>query len=288
MQKKKDHTPPMLKVLRWVFPKVERVAPSLAAQYFLTLFFKPFRYQPPHKEKEMEAKAEKSRHRIGQKEIQFYSWGEKSRPYVLVVHGWAGRATQFRKFIGPFNEAGYRVIGFDGPAHGQSEGTSTTIIEFQEVLKFTIQHWGVPQAIIAHSFGGGASLYSIVQGLPVRKQINIASPVIADEIIKTFLQALNASWSTGLLFKEALRKKFGRTFEEFTIQSFVKNLPPDLQMLVVHDEDDKEVILKHPLAFHKDFPSAQLFITRGLGHNRILKDEAVIQKCIEFVKAPMV
>lgn len=283
MTKKKDHTPFLLKLIRWYFPKLEKIAPNAAANHFMTLFFKPFRYQTPAKEKEAEELAHKERHQIDQKEIQFFSWGNENAPYVLLVHGWAGRATQFRKFISAFTTAGYRLIGFDGPAHGQSEGSSTTILEFEAVLKFCNQRWGSPQAIIAHSFGGGASLYAISNGLPVKKQINIASPVIADEIIRTYLRALNGSWSTGLLFKEKLKQRYGRTFEEFTSETTGKLLPQDLQVLLVHDEEDSEVEMVHPKHFVQIVPRTKTYFTKGLGHNRILKDEAVIQKCLEFI-----
>lgn len=288
MTKKKDHTPFILKVVRWYFPKLEMLSRNLAANYFLRLFFKPIRYKAPVKELAIEKQAVKSRFTVGDKVIQFFSWGDDTKPYVIVVHGWAGRATQFRKFIPVFTEAGYRVIGFDGPAHGQSEGSSTTLLEFEGVLKFMIEKWGTPDAIIAHSFGGGASLYAITNGLPVRTQINIAAPAVADEIIKTFLRALNGSWETGLLFKQKLKKHFGKSFEEFTSHGFGHRLPKDLRVLVVHDEDDRDVLMIQAKAFLEVFPSAQTYFTKGLGHNRILKDEAVIAECLDFVRQSQV
>jgi pimeloyl-ACP methyl ester carboxylesterase len=215
--------------------------------------------------------------------VQCYQWGDETKPYVLVVHGWAGRSTQFRCFIPQFGKAGYRVIGFDGPAHGKSEGKRTSIAEFEEVMKKISQLKGSPEAIIAHSFGGGASLYAISNGLPVKKLINIASPTIADLIIQNYLKAIGGSWKTGENFKKLIQKRHGKSFDEFTALYMIKHVPQDLKLMLVNDEDDKDVEIFHSHELIKAFPSARLLATKGLGHNRILRDDKVIAECVNFV-----
>jgi pimeloyl-ACP methyl ester carboxylesterase len=279
---KKDKTPPLLKIVRWVFPKVEKVAPFLAHRYFITIFFTPLRYPVPEKEKIMADQAEQFTIVAAGKKIRCYSWGKG--PVILLVHGWAGRATQFRKFIEALTEAGYRVVGFDGPAHGRSEGKKTNIIEFEEVLKKIYEVAGEPHAIMAHSFGGGAVLYAAMNGLPVKRLINIASPTIGDEIINTYLKAINGSPRTGEFFRSYMLSRFGKSFDEYTSLHFIRHLRQETDMLLVHDENDKEVPLKHALELKKVYPQAKLLITKGLGHTRILKDEAVIGSCVTFIE----
>jgi esterase/lipase len=279
---KKDKTPPLLKVVRWIFPKLEVIAPFLAHQYFIKIFFTPLNYQVPEKEKEMQAKADLFTVNAGGKKIQCYSWGRG--PVILLLHGWAGRATQFRKFIEVLKDTGYRVVGFDGPAHGKSEGKKTNIVEFEETLKRIYEEVGIPEAIIAHSFGGSAVLYSAMEGLPVKKLINIASPTIGDEIIKTYLRAINGSASTGEFFKAWMKATYGKNFDEFTSLYFVQHIVQEMELLLVHDENDKEVSLNHALELKKVYPAAQLFVTKGLGHTRILKDESVIRNCVTFIR----
>lgn len=271
------------KMIRWVFPKLEKISTRLSGWYFEKIFFTPFRYKTPEKELEAEATAQLFSVTSAGRKIQCYQWGEELKPYVLVVHGWAGRSTQFRRFIPAFNEAGYRIIGFDGPAHGKSEGKRTSIAEFDEVIKAISVIKGNPEAIIAHSFGGGASLYAISKGLPVKKLINIASPTIADRIIQSYLKAIGGSWKTGANFKKLIQKRYGKSFEEFTALDLIKKVPQDLKLMLVHDEEDKEVDISHVHELIKIFPSARLLQTRGLGHNRILKDDAVITECLNFV-----
>jgi esterase/lipase len=283
MKKKKDLTPLPLKIVRWVFPKLERVAPFLAHRYFLTIFFSPLRYETPEKEKKAESHADKFSLEIKGKKIQGYRWGN-DKAYVLLVHGWGGRATQFRRFLIPLMSNGFSIIGFDGPAHGNSEGKKTSILEFEETLHKMYEKFGEPVGIITHSFGGVATLYSAMNGLPVKKLVNIASPTIGDEVIRTYLRAVNGSWATAEFFKKYMVKKYGKTFDEFSSLHFVKHLPQPIDLLLVHDKDDKEVELRHAEELIKIYQNANLIRTKGLGHTRILKDDEVIRRVVTFLR----
>lgn len=280
---KQNKVPLILRVIRWSFPKLEFISAPLALSFFERIFFTPFRYKTPIKELETESLASTFHIDLEGKAIKAYEWGEAAKPYVLVIHGWAGRATQFRKFIPVFNNNGYNVIGFDGPAHGRSEGKKTNLFEFEAVLKKIIELKGIPVGIIAHSFGGGVALMAIMNGLKVKKLINIASPTISNEIIKTYLKAINGSWKTGERFKELIQKKHGKPFEEFTAMHFIKHIT-DLKLLLVHDKDDDNVLIIQAEELIKQYPQAKLLATKGLGHNRILKDDAVIQACLDFIR----
>jgi pimeloyl-ACP methyl ester carboxylesterase len=284
VKKRKDNTPLLLRAMHWLYPKLERWAPLLAERIFRLVFYVPLTYRVPEKEREAEKDAVKSALRIGKKTIQLYGWGNKSLPYVLFVHGWAGRATQFRKFISPINDAGYFMLGFDGPAHGKSSGTKTSILEFEEVLKKIFDERGKPVAVITHSFGGAAVLFSMMNGLPVKTLINIATPSVPDEILKTYLRAINGSWKSAERFKPYVRKLSGRDFEEFTVLYTIRHLPAPIKLLVVQDEDDRDVYALHADELLKVYPPAEILRTKGLGHTRILKDEDVITRCVAFIK----
>lgn len=270
-------------MVQWIFPRLERALPHLARRFFVTIFFSPLNYPVPHKEKSIEKAAERFRVHVGKKKISCYAWGDG--PVVLLVHGWAGRATQFRKFIPVLVAEGFRVVGFDGPAHGHSGGRSTNIIEFGEALNKVYEVTGTPVGIVAHSFGGGAVLYAAMHGLPVKKLINIACPTIGDEIINTYLKTIGGSGETGRWFKTYIERTTGKPFDEFTSLHFIKHIRQEVDLLLVHDEDDTEVSISHTVEFIRHYPAAALFATRGLGHTRILKDDAVIKRCVSFLKS---
>jgi esterase/lipase len=278
---KKSKLPFALRSIQWLFPKVEAVSPILAARWFQHLFFTPIRYKSPEKELEIARSAQQYKLLVGEKNIQIYTWGEGVS--VLMIHGWAGRGTQFRKFVEPFTAQGFKVVAIDGPAHGKSDGSKTEIMEFARVIESVyIKEQAV--AIIAHSFGGVASLYAMANGLQNKVQINIASPTIGEEIIKSFLKALKASERIGKLFRDFILKQTGKRFEEFSALEIVKQIPHEFDLMLVYDEDDDEVTMEHAHAIKKVYPQANLFQTKGLGHNRILKEDRVINRCVTFIQ----
>ena len=283
---KKSNTPFLLRVVRWWFPKLERFAPPLATRLFVQFFFTPLQYGFPPKELEWINKANVFTVSVNGKKVQCYSWGSAHNPIVVFVHGWAGRATQFRKFFPVLLEAGFRVVSFDGPAHGKSGGKRTNILEFAQVMDEIHKQVGSPHAVIAHSFGGVVSLLCATNGLPINKLINIGTPVIGDKIIKTFLDAVNGQWSTGESFKKYMLKKYGRSFDDMSARHFIQQLKTPLNLMLVHDEHDKDVPIEHPEELIRLYPQARLYKTSGLGHTRILKDDTVIMDCLKFIQSP--
>ncbi len=279
---KKDNTPFIQRFVRNVYPTLEKVAPSLAHRWFIKIFFTPLRYEMPDKEREIADKAALSSLVVNGNRIQLYGWG--NGPLVLLVHGWAGRGTQFRKIIPALVEKGYRVVGFDGPAHGKSDGKKTNIVDFSEVIEQVVKKEGKPVAAITHSFGGAATLFAIMNGLPIDTLINIASPTIGDGIIGNFLWALNASPASAKAFKDHIVKTLGKNFDYYSALNTIQHLPHPILLLLIHDQDDKDVFIEHALELIKVYPQAQFLKTTGLGHSRILRDQKVIDACLQFIR----
>lgn len=274
----------MLRAMRWAYPRMERYLPRLAERVFRLVFYVPLTYRVPEKETEMAQSATWFSLQANGKKVQCYPWGNDDQPYVLLVHGWAGRATQFRKFVPPLQEAGFRVIGFDGPAHGKSEGTRTSIMEFEQVFIRMVEKLGMPAGVITHSFGGAAMLYAAMNGLAVPRLVNIASPSMEDEILKTYLRAINGSWVSAERFKQYVIRRTGKSFEQFTGLYAIQRLPRPIDLLVIQDEDDEEVLMVQAETLLKAYPAARMYKTRGLGHNRVLKDEGVITTTVDFIR----
>jgi len=284
MKKRKNNIPLIIRIMRAIFPWLETYVPFLSDRLFRLVFYVPVTYPLPEKEREAEKSGQEFSLVVGAKTIRGHRWGDPGRPYVLFVHGWAGRATQFRRFIKPLRAAGFQVIGPDGPAHGRSDGFKTSILEFEDMFHALFSKFGQPAGIITHSFGGAAVLYAGMNGLAIGTLVNIASPSLTDEILKTYLRAINGSWKSAERFKRFVVQEAGKSFDEFTALHAVSKLQHPVRLLLIDDEDDKEVITMHADALLKVYPTAILFRTSGLGHNRILKDEKVIQKAIGFIR----
>lgn len=282
MQERKIKLPFTLRAIQWLYPKLERFIPSLAYRLFVQIFFTPFNFEAPVKEKKAETFGSRFTFTVANKKIQGYRWGTEGR-IILLIHGWAGRATQFRRFIKPLLTAGYQVVGFDGPAHGNSQGISTNLLEFEECLKNIYQLIGKPEAIIAHSFGGPVSLVSAMHGLPVKTVITIASPNIADDIVNSYAKVIGGSEKSVAYFKEEVIRRTGKPFYEFSSLYAIQQIKKPINLMLVYDENDREISLEHPKALLDVFPSAKYIQTSGLGHNRILRDDQVISQIVTFI-----
>lgn len=282
--KKQNKTPFAIRFIGWLFPKLERFAPSLANRYFIYIFFTPFHYREPEKEKTFLKSAKEFTITTDNKLIQCYRWGDAG-PKVMLIHGWAGRTGQFRKMIPLLVEAGFQVVAFDGPAHGRSEGKQTNIFEFGSAMKKLIEVEGEFIGCIAHSFGGVAALYAIAHGVQISKLITIASPTIASQVIHNFRRAINASPKVEQAIDAYLMSKYGRPFSDFTGLYAVTVLKQPLALLHIQDQQDPDVAVENATALKKAYPAATIHLTSGLGHTRILKDDSVIGVCINFLKA---
>ena len=69
-----------------------------------------------------------------------------------------GRGLQLGAFVEPLVEAGYRVVAYDGPAHGESPGRRTNIFKLTEGLMAVADAVGPLSGVIAHSLGTTAVL----------------------------------------------------------------------------------------------------------------------------------
>src|SRR5712691_2373566 len=124
--------PIALVALRLLFRLSGAVAPPLAARFASYLWYRPQRHRPPVREQGLLGRARHVPMRHAGKRIAVYDWGKG--PTVMLVHGWSGRGAQLGEFVEPLSGAGYRVVAFDAPAHGHSDGRDTTILEISEVI----------------------------------------------------------------------------------------------------------------------------------------------------------
>ncbi|MDH5396678.1 MAG: alpha/beta hydrolase [Cyclobacteriaceae bacterium] len=276
--KRKIKIPIVFRFLRWGFPRLEKISPSMARTLATHLFFRPVKFPYPLPEKEALKKAQSKFIRVDRKKVKTYFWGE-GKP-VILVHGWSGRATQFWKFIDVFNKNGFQVISFDAPAHGYSPGSSTSELEFADVIIKLTELYN-PHVVIGHSLGGVASLLAITEGAKIDNILMISSPSIGADIIAEFLKKLNASPSSGLGIEHFVKKITDKPFEDFLSLSLIKKAN-GINLHLVHDIDDSEVPIAHAEALCKAYPAATLHKTKGLGHTRILRNEEVIEKCLNF------
>jgi len=204
-----------------------------------------------------------------------------SGPTVLLVHGWEGSAYSYSVLSEQLVQAGYRVILFDFPAHGQSSGKKTNLEELQRLITLLSNQEQDLHAVIGHSFGAFATAYAIALDLNIKHFISISSPVDMNFIVDSLCETIGASSKTrqGLISKiEAIIKA------PYKLASVTKNkLISKVNGMIIHDQKDLVVPYAHARQLASIWPNAEFITTNGLGHSRILKDNDVINKIINYL-----
>ena len=253
--------------------------PTLAARKALNLFLKPKKHQRPAAEEVWYGSARKRKLNNG---LAINEWGLEGNPKVLLTHGWEGRGSQMGAFADPLVAEGYHVIALDGPAHGESPGEETNAGIYSRALVLTQQELGAVKVIIGHSFGGGCSVLATNLGMKVEKLITISSPSDYTKVVQNFLNFVPLSPWSERAFRRILTLKAQVRLEDINISQLGSHL--DIPILVIHDKMDKEVPYKNALNLHEAWPQSELLTTESLGHRRILKDQTVIARVVQFIQ----
>ncbi len=216
--------------------------------------------------------------------IATWTWGARSQeaPAVLLAHGWGGHAAQMRAFVFPLLCAGYRVVAFDQPAHGVSEGRLTGQTDFADVLARVAWRAGAVHGVIAHSLGGAAAALAIARGLPVRRAVLIGASLDVGAYARRFARWHGMPERVREAMQAAIEERFGIEWKDLEIKKMARKL--SAAALVIHDWDDRAVPWSQGAELARHWPRAQLMSTKGLGHRRILEDDAVTQAAVDFIK----
>jgi len=261
-----------MRVLSWL-------APQKAETLALDLFATPRR---PALSADPEAGIAGHRFTIeaGGKRLAAWDWGRG--PTVILTHGWSGHSGQMAAFVGPLVRAGYYVVAFDHPAHGQSEGTRATYLDVAAALTAVARRVGPVHAVIGHSFGCTATILSLSRGLPVERAVLVAPPAESPTYARGFGRALGLTDARIEGMVERIRRAVGGDLSALDARHLVAGL--STRALVIHDEGDREVPFANGQAIAAAWPGAQLEAVKGLGHNRLLRDPAVVARAVEFVR----
>lgn len=257
------------------------VAPGLAGLWAERLFLTPPKPRYPSAEffDLIDARQSFLRHRG--RHIATWRWGSPAAPAVLLVHGWGGRATQMRRFVAHLTAAGFRVITYDQPAHGLSDGKLTGLPDFADVLIQVARHHGNVRALITHSLGGPAAAIALARGLPAERVVLISPPSDLVGYSRRFARWFAIPERVRRSMQAAIEERFGVRWSELEMARIAPLL--HAEALVIHDQQDVQVPWKQGVALARHWPGARLMSTRGLGHGRILEDDGVARATADFI-----
>jgi pimeloyl-ACP methyl ester carboxylesterase len=265
----------MLASIRIFFSTLGRLSPALAGRIAAWLFARPRKHRRPDRERELIARGAPLALPDG---LSATAWG--AGPTVLLVHGWEGRGAQLGALVDPLVAAGYRVVALDGPAHGDSPGTSTTGPEFAAAIAAVRETVGSLSAIVAHSFGGFASLLAISRGVTTDRLVIIAAPSSVPEVLDDFVRLIDLPRRAFPFMVSALEARVHGCMASFEVSAFAHTVR--IPVLVAHDTEDKEVGYEHGPRLC-ELLGARLLTTTGHGHRRILFAPEVVAAIVDFI-----
>ncbi len=257
------------------------VSPGVAAMAAEQLFVTVFRHKRPQRE---EAWAEgavailiPSQHGT----LAAWVWGAGPRT-VLLVHGWAGRGLQLGAMVQPLVAAGHRVVAYDGPAHGESPGRRTNLFKLTEGLVAVADAVGPLHGVIAHSLGTTAVLLAAF-----RHDFDPGRLVAISPMAKTKTMTRRFGRTTGFSsavveeMRARLERSIGFCWDDIEPAKLASSFATE--SLVIHDHDDCELPASEALSLASSLPAADCLLTKGHGHQRILRDPAVVTAATDFI-----
>ena len=261
------------------------VAPRAASRVAFELFCHPLRRVAvrPH-EVAAHGAATVEKVDVDGKEIVLYSWGDGVRP-VLFLHGWESRGSRVAPLVQPLLDAGFSPVSFDAPGHGAAASRGNSLPFYRLIALFVQERWGAPAAIVGHSFGVPAAFYALKTGVSAGCLVGVAGPCRFDLPPEDFSRRLGLRPSVARDLRRRVETALAPLTDVWSALS--ADYRPELvtvPIFLVHDDGDQTVPLAEAERTKAAFGErAELVVTTGLGHSRILADADVVQRIVAFV-----
>lgn len=266
--------------MQFTFAKLGPFFPGHLGKLAYRLWFTTHRFNRPEAENRAAEQADRTITRVNNVDITTWSWGDG--PPVLFIHGWSGRGTQAVHFLQPLIRSGFRVVSFDAPAHGETKGNRTSMLEIADVVLAMEKEHGRFASTITHSFGGMIMAYAANQGFCTDSAVCICPPASIDTILASFQRSLELPDSVLDAMKRRLFAHYGSDLDRrVSMLGNVRSL--SIPALVIHDDKDRDVPWNDGKAVADAWPGARFMLTHGLGHRRILRDPSTIAAVTDFI-----
>ncbi|CAN5855776.1 alpha/beta fold hydrolase [soil metagenome] len=220
-------------------------------------------------------------------------FGPDDAPTAVLVHGWGGWWQQLGAHVHPLLDAGYRVVAYDAPSHGDSPvgrhgSRSSTVLEIAGAYAAVLWQQGPADLVLAHSLGAMAAVWAHDRGSVAGAYAFLAPMASVAPTVDGFHQVLGMGRRTRQLLVQRVESRIGHRFADFDVEAIGCRLgtagasPP---LLCIHDLGDTETPAQGSVAITTAWPGGGLLLTEGLGHRRLLWDDHVVRQVAEFARA---
>lgn len=265
---------PLARALGATLRLTDRFAPALGTRGALRLFFTPLPWKLAAR-KPLPTPWRVSHWPFEGVHVAMHRRGDlpTGRPVVLLVHGWAGSAGQMRRLGDALADHGFDPVLLDFPAHGRSGGWRSTLPQFARALFAATARLGPLHAVVAHSLGSLATLHAAARGLPVQRLTLIAPSSPPAQFMSWFAHSFGLPASLAERMQRHIEHREGVPLVQYEPGWLGPRVAQPA--LLLHDEADRIAPFSASRKLLQSLASARLEAHAGLGHRRILDDEAV-------------
>lgn len=277
--------PLLLKLVQFAFQTLGPIFPAFAAKIAIRLFSTPQKRAYHKVSDEILESARMFEFLYGKQILKGYEWGRGAQT-ILLVHGWESRGTALRTFVPGLVAQGYRVVAFDGPAHGNSGGKRTNLVHFSGAVQAAIRQIGKVHGIIAHSFGGASTVYALANAkkpVEIEKLVLIAVPNSIQRVLEQTIRTLKLPKSVAEEFFKIIENILQAPVHSADVSQAYEHVQIK-EALLVHDRQDRIVPFTTSEKIYESWDNATLLVTEGLGHYRLMKNPDLIERVVDFVK----
>ncbi|MCU1500114.1 MAG: alpha/beta fold hydrolase [Acidimicrobiales bacterium] len=274
----------------WIVPLAMRlldaVSPYIAARLASVLFWhlgKPSSVRAVDRKIHESATVEQMV--FGRAQVTVYTWGT-GNSVILLVHGWRSRASRFSHLVKTLVSDGHMLVSFDAPGHGASGKGPSSVVEWAGIIRELEARYGRFDAVVGHSFGVLAAFHAVRMGVTTGRMVTIAGVHSLEHLVTSFTRVIRLPTRARVRFRDRINQQVfvDSPFEWGQIVAQLDSDSSWMPLLVVHDSSDAVVgINQAGLIADGHADSVSVMYTEGLGHNRILDDQRVVDAVTEFV-----
>lgn len=255
-----------------------------AAEKAFKLFCTPYSGKPKRKAPAIFHAGKKITVEINKLTIRGWEWlPEKyTTKSVLIVHGFDSCSYKFDKYIKLLLQEGFRVLAFDAPGHGISDGKTANALLLKDTILKIEEKFGPLHSIIAHSMGGIAATLATEALTTIKRLVLIAPATETPRAIDNFFKFVPLGENIKQELINYIVELAAQPLSYFSVvRSVQHHTTPTLWL---HDEDDWICPYEDILPAKKlNLSHVEFYITKGLGHSKIYRNEKVSKRIITFL-----
>jgi pimeloyl-ACP methyl ester carboxylesterase len=213
--------------------------------------------------------------------IATWHWGPTDAPLIGLLHGWEGHAAQLGGFAAPLVAAGFRVLAFDSPGHGESAGNEANVPLIARTAIELGKTFGGFFGLVGHSMGAAAAAMATTLGATPAGVVLLAPPLCQVDRITRLADRLQLASGVRTAFIRALERKTGFRHEDVDMRVAARRA--SFPALLLHDPADRSCPFHNSELIAAEWPGARIVPCPGRGHLRILSTHEVHRQTVDFL-----